>query len=145
METAYIETTVASYYVARTSDSLLQAAKQGMTRRWWDSGWSGFQLFTSLETLDEAGKGDPRMAADRLDLIRGLPLLSLPDEGLQLASRLVESGIVRPRRHRTQFTLPWHRSTGWTTLSRGTSSTSRTLLSASAFAGRSRPQVLNFQ
>ena len=94
METAYIETTVPSYYVARTSDSLLQAAKQAMTRRWWDSGWSGFQLFTSLETLDEAGKGDPRMAADRLDLIRGLPLLPLPDEGLHLASRLVESGIV---------------------------------------------------
>jgi len=94
MATAYIETTVPSYYVARTSDSLLQAAKQATTRRWWDSGCSGLQLFTSLETLDEAGKGDPRMAADRLDLIRGLPLLPPPDVCLQLASRPVESGIV---------------------------------------------------
>jgi hypothetical protein len=92
--TAYIETTVPSYYVARTSDSLLQAAKQAATRRWWDGGFSGFELFTSLETLDEAGKGDGKMAADRLQLLRGIPLLPLPDEGLELARYLVTSGIV---------------------------------------------------
>jgi hypothetical protein len=94
MATAYIETTVPSYYVAKTSDSLLQAAKQAATRRWWDGGCSGFRLFTSLETLDEAGKGDARMAAYRLDLIRDVPLLPLPDEGLKLAGRLVELEIV---------------------------------------------------
>jgi hypothetical protein len=67
MATAYIETTIPSYYVARSSDSLLQAAKQAATRKWWDLGCSGFDLFTSLETLDEAGKGDGQIAADRLD------------------------------------------------------------------------------
>lgn len=44
MATAYIETTIPSYYVARTSDSLLQVAKQAATRRWWDEGCSGFEL-----------------------------------------------------------------------------------------------------
>lgn len=94
MATAYIETTIPSYYVARMSDSLLQAAKQAATRRWWDGGCSGFDLFTSLETLDEAGKGDPLMAADRLKLLQNIPLLPFPDEGLELAQSLVVSGIV---------------------------------------------------
>ncbi len=94
MATAYIETTIPSYYVARTSDSLWQAAKQAATRRWWDQGCSGFDLFTSLETLDEAGRGDPQMAADRLKLLQNVPLLPLPDVGLELAQSLVVSGIV---------------------------------------------------
>ena len=80
MATAYIETTIPSYYVARTSDSLLLAAKQAATRRWWDEGASGFDLFTSLETLDEVGKGDSQMSAERLNLIQNIPLLPLPDE-----------------------------------------------------------------
>ncbi len=94
MATAYIETTIPSYYVARTSDSLLQAAKQAATRRWWDGGCSGFDLFTSLETLDEVGKGEPLMASERLELLRDIPLLPLPDEGLDLARALVASGLV---------------------------------------------------
>jgi predicted nucleic acid-binding protein len=94
MATAYIETTIPSYYVARTSDSLLLAAKQSATRRWWDGGCSGLELFTSLETIDEAGKGDALMAAERLKLIRNIALLPLPDEGLHLAQGLVSSGII---------------------------------------------------
>jgi hypothetical protein len=35
--------------MARTSNSLLQAAKQAATGRWWERGCSGFDLFTSLE------------------------------------------------------------------------------------------------
>ena len=97
MATAYIETTIPSYYVARTSDSLLQAAKQAATRRWWDQGCSDFDLFTSLETLDEASKGDSLKAADRLEMLKDIPLLPLPDEGLNLAQQLVESGIVPPK------------------------------------------------
>jgi predicted nucleic acid-binding protein len=94
MATAYIETTIPSYYVARSSDSLLQAAKQASTRKWWDEGCSYFDLFTSLETLDEAGKGDTLMASERLKLLNGIPLLPLPDEGLELALSLVASGII---------------------------------------------------
>jgi hypothetical protein len=94
MATAYIETTIPSYYVARASDSLLQVAKQAATRRWWDDGCSGFDLFTSLETLDEAGKGEPSMAAERLKLLQNIPLLPFPDKALELAQSLVYSGIV---------------------------------------------------
>lgn len=120
MATAYIETTVPSYYVARTSDSLLQAAKQAATRRWRDAGCSSFDLFTSLETLDESGKGDTRMASDRLALLRDIPLLPLSDKGLELARDLVASGIIPQKAasdalhiavastHRMEYLVTWN-------------------------------------
>lgn len=120
MATAYIETTIPSYYVARTSDSLLQAAKQAATRRWWDEGCSGFDLFTSLETIDEAAKGDPLMADDRLNLLKGIALLPLPDAGLELAASLVSAGIVPSKAasdaihiavssvHRIEYLVTWN-------------------------------------
>lgn len=94
METAYIETTIPSYYVARSSPSLFHAAKQAATREWWDGGCSGLSLFTSFETIDEVGKGDARMAEDRLSLLQGIPILPLPDEAVGLVRRLLDSGIV---------------------------------------------------
>lgn len=94
MATAYIETTIPSYYVARSSSSLFHAAKQAATREWWDGGYSGLTLFTSLETIEEAGKGDERMAAERLCLLDGIPILPLPDDAIWLAQKLLDSGIV---------------------------------------------------
>lgn len=94
MATAYIETTVPSYYVARPSGSLLQAARQANTRAWWDGGCSGFQLFTSQETLDETGRGEPAMAGDRLALIRDLPLLEVSESAAALTRILVAKGLV---------------------------------------------------
>ncbi len=120
MATAYIETTIPSYYAARSSASLFQAAKQAATREWWERGCSGFELFTSLENLDEAGKGDPRMAADRMALLHGIPLLPIPDEALDLARDLLISGLVPQKAasdvlhiavasvHRIDYLLTWN-------------------------------------
>ncbi len=94
MATAYIETTLPSYYVARPSSSLLQAARQANTRAWWDSGCSGFELFTSQETLDETARGESGMAEDRLALIRGLPVLAVSETAGELAKRLLAKGLV---------------------------------------------------
>jgi hypothetical protein len=94
MPRAYIETTIPSYYVARTSLNLLQASRQANTRLWWDSGCSGFDLFTSLEALDEAGEGDSEMAAARLALLRKATRLDITDEVGLLAQRLVAGGLI---------------------------------------------------
>ncbi len=94
MATAYIETTIPSYYVARLSQSLFHAAKQAATREWWDSGCSGLRLFTSLETIVEASKGDEQMVSDRLLLLKSIPILVMPDEALEMARGLISSGIV---------------------------------------------------
>jgi len=63
---------VPSYYVARPSANLVQAARQAATRSWWDGGCSGLDLYTSTEALDEAGRGDSQMAAARIHLLRSL-------------------------------------------------------------------------
>jgi predicted nucleic acid-binding protein len=94
MATAYIETTIPSYYAARNARSILQASRQLATREWWDGGCSGFELVTSTETLNEAAEGDPMRAAERLALLRGLPVLPVTNETASLARLLVRSGLV---------------------------------------------------
>jgi hypothetical protein len=94
MATAYIETTVPSYYTSRNARSILQASRQLATREWWDHGCSGFDLVTSTETLNEAGEGDPKMAAERLELLRSIRVLPVTQNAAELARVLVASGLV---------------------------------------------------
>lgn len=94
MATAYIETTIPSYYSARNSRSILEASRQLATREWWDSGCSGFDLVTSTETLNEAGEGDPEMAKARLELLRVIPILPVTEAAAGLARTLVATGLV---------------------------------------------------
>jgi hypothetical protein len=94
MPTAYIETTIPSYYVARPSASLIQAARQASTRRWWDGGCSRFELFTSQETLDEAGRGDHLVAKDRMTLLENMSVLEITDDVSALTKNLLSSQLV---------------------------------------------------
>ncbi len=94
MPSAYIETTVPSYYVARTSLNLLQASRQANTRVWWDSGCSGFDIFTSLEVIDEATEGDQEMVRMRLALLEQATRLEITDEVGLLAQKLVTCGLI---------------------------------------------------
>jgi hypothetical protein len=94
MPKAYIETTVPSYYVARTSLNLLQASRQTSTRLWWDGGCSGFDLFTSLAVLDEAGGGDESLAKMRLALLADVPRLEINEPVASLAHALVSDGVI---------------------------------------------------
>lgn len=94
MPSAYIETTIPSYYTARGARSILQASRQLATREWWDGGCSGFKLFTSTETLNEAREGNPEMAAERVNLLHGIAILPVTVEAAALARLLVASGLV---------------------------------------------------
>ena len=94
MAVAYIETTVPSYYTSRNARSILQAGRQLATREWWDQGCSGFELVTSTETLNEAREGDPKMAAERLELLRGIRVLLVTQDAADLARVLVATGLV---------------------------------------------------
>jgi hypothetical protein len=81
----YLETTIPSYLTARASRDLIFMANQQVTRDWWDSQRTRFDLFISQFVLDEAGGGDADAAMRRLELVRGLPLLEAGDECLLLA------------------------------------------------------------
>lgn len=119
MPSAYIETTIPSYYVARPSGSLIQASRQASTRLWWDGGCSGFDLVTSLEAIEEAEQREPEMAAARIALLSRVRRPITEDVGT-VASELVRSGLIPSKAasdaihisvasvHGTDFLVTWN-------------------------------------
>jgi hypothetical protein len=77
--TVYLETTIPSYLAGRPSRDLVVAAHQQITQDWWAVARPGFDLFISEAVLEEIRAGDPAMAARRLEIVEGLPVLSLRD------------------------------------------------------------------
>ena len=57
--TVYIETTIISYLTATPSKDLVQRAHQRLTRTWWQTRRSEFELYVSPLVLQEAAAGDP--------------------------------------------------------------------------------------
>lgn len=94
MAIAYIETTIPSLYTGRSAERLVEAARQNLTRVWWDEYRNEFDLVCSQTVLDECGEGEPEMAARRLNLLEGIPLLELTDDVRAIAERLVGSQII---------------------------------------------------
>ena len=92
----YIESTIPSYVVARPARDLLQAARQQLTRDWWDSQREKHELFTSQVVLDEIAGGEPAMAQQRLAVMAGIALLSSIDEVETLTQRILDSGLLPP-------------------------------------------------
>lgn len=90
----YIESTIPSYVVARPARDLLQAARQQLTRDWWDFQHEKHELFTSQVVLDEIAFGEKGMAQLRLDLLEGIPLLRVTDEVKAFARKVLESGLL---------------------------------------------------
>ena len=90
----YIESTIPSYVVARPARDLIQAARQQLTRDWWDLQREQHELFTSQVVLDEVAFGERAMAQLRLDLLDGVPLLQVTDEVKALARKVLESGLL---------------------------------------------------
>jgi hypothetical protein len=90
----YIETSIASYLTARPSRDFIQAARQQITRDWWEDRRNEFDLFVSQYVLDEAGDGDIVAARRRLELLDELPLLESTEEAVELGEALLFEGAV---------------------------------------------------
>ena len=90
----YLESTIPSYVVARPARDLLQAARQQLTRDWWDLKRDAHELFTSQIVLDEIGAGEPAMARQRLVLTAGITLLNLRDDIAALAEQILRSSLL---------------------------------------------------
>lgn len=96
----YIESTIPSYVVARPARDLLQAARQQLTRDWWELKCGKQDLFTSQVVLDEIAIGDPAMSRQRLELIAQLKLLDLSDDAIALTKDIIHSGALPPEADR---------------------------------------------
>ncbi len=89
----YIETSIVSYLTARDSPSLVGAARQLLTRKWWNSR-NKFRLFVSDVVLRECRAGDPIAAARRLDSLHGLPSLATTEQCADIAESLIKLKIL---------------------------------------------------
>ena len=76
-ETVYLETTIPSYLAGRPSRDLVIAAHQQITHDWWNRAKERFDLYISEAVLEEIRAGDPAVAAKRLEVVAGLPVLEL--------------------------------------------------------------------
>jgi predicted nucleic acid-binding protein len=93
----YIEPTIPSYLTSRSSRDLLIAAHQQITRDWWESRRSSFDLFVSEQVLVEAAAGDVVLAKKRLELLANIPVLGLTGGIMTVAEGLMADGPI-PRK-----------------------------------------------
>ena len=97
MPTLYIETSIVSYLRARPSNSVVSAARQVLTRRWWDLERQHYDLVTSQFVLDEAAVGDPTQAAERLRALDGIALLDITPDVARIAGELLSRAVLPPK------------------------------------------------
>jgi hypothetical protein len=90
----YIESTIPSYVIARPARDLLQAARQQLTRDWWDVKREQHELFTSQVVLDEIAGGEAAMAKQRLALMGGIAVARATDEAEALTQSILDSGVL---------------------------------------------------
>ena len=87
----YLETTIVSYLTARPSRDLILAAHQEVTRQWWEHRRQNFDIYVSQLVADEAGRGAPEAAQQRVEMLRGVARLRVTDQAVALARELVQS------------------------------------------------------
>ncbi|MBN2129636.1 MAG: type II toxin-antitoxin system VapC family toxin [Sedimentisphaerales bacterium] len=85
MRTAYIESTVVSYYVARRTRDLVAAAHQQITSEWWERALPSLEPYVSQIVLDEISRGDADAAQRRSAAVRGFGVLEMTPQVAALA------------------------------------------------------------
>ncbi len=120
MDTIYVETTVVGNIARRMHPNPAIAARQKLTRDWWANAPNLYQLLVSQLILDECAAGDPAASAERLEVLRDLPLLDESTDAEVLAALLMERLAVpvsEPRDalhiataavHGVQFIVSWN-------------------------------------
>jgi predicted nucleic acid-binding protein len=93
-KTAYIETTIVSYLVARPSRDLITMAHQEITQEWWETRFADFDLFYSQLVWDEASGGDRGEVTKRREVLTRLRQLPAREEVDDLAEALLKVGFL---------------------------------------------------
>ena len=85
---AYLDTNVIGYLSSRLSRDVVTLAHQQLTREWWDLHRQNFDLHVSELVLYEASRGDEGAARERLEFLRGLPILRIDPSARALADKI---------------------------------------------------------
>jgi predicted nucleic acid-binding protein len=120
MDTIYVETSIISYLRQKPSSQIVAAARQVLTHQWWNNEREKYQLVVSQYVIDEVSVGDPVLAADRMRVIAGVPLLPHDPEIPRIAAEIMAIGVLPPNaqvdalhiasvaHHRIQYLLTWN-------------------------------------
>ena len=89
----YVETSIPSfYYEVRTEPDMI--ARREWTRQFWTEATDNYSLVTSIAVLEELERGNFPNKQDALKLIDSLPLLSGPDEILEIVDTYIRHMIM---------------------------------------------------
>ena len=120
MDTVYVETSIISYLRQKPSTQVVLAARQLLTHQWWNDERRNYGLVASQFVIDEASAGDPTLAAERLQLLTGIPLLPLDPVIADIADEIMSRAILPEKartdalhiatvaHHRIQYLLTWN-------------------------------------
>ena len=120
MDTVYLETSIISYLRQKPGTHVVLAARQLLTHQWWNDERSNYQLVASQLVIDEASAGNPSLAAERLQLLAGIPLLQLDPVIADIADEIMSRAILPEKartdalhiatvaHHRIQYLLTWN-------------------------------------
>jgi len=103
MDTIYIETTIVGHIAGRIQRDPIAAARQQITRDWWQNDARNFEVFVSQLVIDECSDGDPSAAAERLDVMKDLDLIDSSEEVDSLAKALIAGKAVPESEPRDAF------------------------------------------
>jgi hypothetical protein len=92
----FLESSVISYLAARerSNRDIIATAHQQITREWWDRRRSRFEMYISIEVLNEIRRGDPRSAELRLAYVESLPVLEADDQARALAAEILRTAAL---------------------------------------------------
>ncbi|MEA2560998.1 MAG: hypothetical protein QOH06_2502 [Acidobacteriota bacterium] len=90
---AYVETTIPSFYhEVRTTPDVV--ARRDWTRQWWNSAMERYELVTSEPVLNELAGGLSERSAERLTLVRDLPILPVEPAILEVVEAYIRQKVM---------------------------------------------------
>jgi predicted nucleic acid-binding protein len=90
----YIETSIVSYLTSLPSRDIITAARQQLTRKWWQAKRGDFELYISEFVLAEASLGDQQAAALRLEALNEIQEIEVTETARRLARIFLERGAL---------------------------------------------------
>lgn len=90
----YIETSVVSYLTGCPSRDMVIASHQELTRQWWETRSSAFDLLISELVRQEVRRGDTEASGKRMTAIERIPVLQTSEAAVSLADQLVSAGPI---------------------------------------------------
>ena len=90
----YVETTVVSDATALPARDVVQLGRQVVTREWWSTAATRFDLYSSLVVAKEVRAGAPEAARRRVAALEGIPELDVSNAEQLLARKLIDGKAV---------------------------------------------------